>query len=338
MMTTPEGTARSCAGTLVSITAAFAVMTFAPIPSAHAEENDANFKLSLAGVYMTRDNNSNRRLLRDNTTNASLFNADQFDYDWEPGVDFAIGYHIDSQNSVEARVLWLDQFSASGNFSIPAANDLILETSIPDLIGNFAGPLSGQVSASTDFYSLEANWKGMQLGSGDLMVGVRHANLDDSFNTFVSVPAIPFTNDITWEADNRLYGVQIGWNGTLFEDESAGFSVGGVVKGGIYYNDGRVRMQNFQTGGFVGRQLFGSATDSVSETAAIVEAGLTMSMKINEAVYLEAGYQVLYASGVATAASQVGRTSSAFDPNTLRADASNNVLFHGGRVGAKIRF
>ena len=288
--------------------------------------------IDAGGTVMTRADNPQQRLFRNSTTGASVFDANQFEYDWTGGFEVGARYKIDRCRTLELRYFQINDIDAQGVFFVPTAEDLIVENTGQDLIGNLGGDMAGAVSASTDVLSFESNLRRRQNEVTDLFFGFRFAQIRDEFNTFIDVPAIPFTNDITFDADNHLYGLQIGAESVLYDNSSRGVRLDSILKGGVYINDIDVDMVNIQSGA-----LFGNASDSATSFASLLEANLGATWQLTPNISFRCGYQSTLFTGVALATEQLSGNSSVFNPATVNADDDEVLFLHGATFNLRLR-
>ena len=164
-----------------------------------------------------------------------------------------------------------------------------------------------------------------------LSFGFRLVGLKESLTyRYVGPLFAPSSRDYLFHnADNTLYGFQIGLDGPLWRKHRR-FSVNGLAKAGFYLNDLEVSSAQNSSG---------SAQNSDCEAAFVGEVGLTGVYAIRYDLSLRAGYQMVFIDGVSLAADQSVNTSNLaiYGPATVSID-QNSLFYHGLNIGLEYRF
>ncbi len=289
-------------------------------------EKCPTFTSQVKFVYMRRDRTSDPAILQDVATNQFVLRGNDFDFDFVPGVDGNVIYHMNSVTSIEGRYLWVDDWT--DGVSTPNPGQLRFTTN--PFTGNFASDFYSTYSSSLQ--TAEVN---LRQTSGDItwLIGFRWAEIDESLQANeVGGPSI---ND--FDTRNDLFGGQIGAEAALMS--RGRFSLDTFGKLGWYANraEGVSRVQ-------VGNTVFGTARDRRTESALLAEAGLEGVFRLNDFLALRAGYQVLIAHGLAVAAEQVKKSGDllggggAGSTVGLNLDTSSHLFAHGGTVGVELNW
>ncbi|MCA9074605.1 MAG: BBP7 family outer membrane beta-barrel protein [Planctomycetaceae bacterium] len=272
-------------------------------------------------VYMQRTQTDNGAILEDVNTNQIVLKGDQYDFDFQPGIDANLIYHLDPCTGVEFRYLWIDEWSETAFTPNPGA----LRYRTNPFTGNFGANFASDYTSSLQ--TAEINLR-RQYNDITWLVGFRWAEIDESLNVNGLPPAAPsFTS---FDTRNDLFGVQVGLEAPLMS--RGRFSLDTFGKLGWYANhvEGTSRLT-------LGPNLLGNAHDSKTAPALIAEAGLEGVYRINQYLALRLGYQLFLAHGIAVAPEQVKRTGSLLaNPTGLNLDTTDSLFAHGGTGAIEI--
>jgi len=182
-----------------------------------------------------------------------------------------------------------------------------------------------QVDATYDsgFHSLEFNLR-RKCCDLNLLLGFRYLELDEQaiYGLTGSAPAATYYTF----TQNRMYGVQIGADGTL--TRCGRFRLDGLAKGGIYYN--AAAHATFLENGVISQPASGD-----DDSAAFVgELGLIGVYDVNPCFAIRFGYQGLWFQSVALASDQIPATD-LFTQTGI--DAEGGTFYHGGVLGLEFR-
>jgi hypothetical protein len=216
-------------------------------------------------------------------------------------------------------------------------------------------------TSSTSLYSAEANGRLDLSGRVTVLAGIRWFQLNDDLQgtltpadftaptwkepCAIPLPGIncdifhitpggqagnypPFWNTST---TNNLYGVQIGVDVKMLE--LGRFSVGGVIKAGLFDNHAE------QSTGVSMRKVVFPSQATTNSAAFVSEARLQLKYAVNDRLAVKAGYQALWFAGVALAPGQIQETSTT--PSTVQAlgvNCGSTALFQGATAGLEYSF
>ncbi|MCA9026760.1 MAG: hypothetical protein KDA86_16250 [Planctomycetaceae bacterium] len=279
-------------------------------------------------IYMRRDENSDPGILRNTATNQVVLKGNDFDFDFQPGIDASVSSHLGYGLELEARYLWIDDWNAGVYVVNPVPGDLQL-LSNPLSAGAFTDDMSSTYSSR--LRTAEVNLK---QSSGDVtwLIGFRWGEIDED----MQINSVGTAGQVISDFDTRndLFGGQIGAEALL--GKWGKFELGGFAKTGIYGNTakGVSRLQ-------LGPNVLGTARDKRTEPAIMSEAGLETVFWLTQSVNLRLGYQVFIAHGIAVAAEQVKKTGNLNPGGTnnivwLGLDTSSFLFTHGGTGALEI--
>jgi hypothetical protein len=168
-----------------------------------------------------------------------------------------------------------------------------------------------------------------------LLAGLRWMNLQEHLVGALEPPTIswepPFWNGTT---SNNLFGIQIGADGKIFE--RGRFSIGGLVKAGIFDNNA-----SQTTAVSVIFKQVRTASASTNHASFVGETGLQCKYQVTKGLVLKAGYEVIWLQGVALAPGQVQETE--IDTHIIAAQAlgincNSGMIYHGATAGLEYSF
>ena len=259
---------------------------------------------------------------------AALLNADEFDFDWEMGLDISAMYHRRPNAAVDFRYMWLGDHSDTVAYTLPAPTNVIVHTEPTTF---FAGNTAGTATFASQLHSFELNDRRTN-GCRTLLYGFRYVNIaDESLSALLDYPGSG--EAARWDADNNLYGLQIGAERSL----SAGnmlLSAGG--KAGVYYADMETSFdldRNYD--GTI--DAFAEANDA--DVAFLGELAFAASYSLTDRLSLRAGYQLLWLEGVAVGTEQVAATEpfNAVGRIGTRVDCGG-IFYHGASTGLQYTY
>ena len=277
-----------------------------------------------SALYMQRDRPDDVALMQDTdaVTPTRVFNARDFEFDWQGGYELALIAQPECGWGLEARFMSLQ--SSEGDASVitttTMADPLQINTNPPTFVQDV-----DQVDATYDsgFHSLEFNLR-RQCCDFAFLLGFRYLELDEQMVADLTGSAPAATYFIFTQ--NRLYGVQAGGEGTL--SRCGNFRLDGVAKGGIYYN--AARHSTFLSNGVITQPGLGDADNG----AFVGELGLTAVYDINPCWAIRLGYQGLWFESVTLASDQIPATN-LFTQTGIESDGG--TFFHGGVLGLEFR-
>jgi hypothetical protein len=201
-----------------------------------------------------------------------------------------------------------------------------------DVFGSTAPGWVFQVADSTNLYSAEFNVRRRCHECVTLLAGFRWIELSDELSAYSIAPTL--TDYYSVDADNHLYGFQIGADATLLQPAER-FRVDGIFRVGVLGNnaDQTTRIP-FVTGsdGVVDR--VGAKGD---DTSFMAELGLRGVLQLTPCLAVTGGYRALWLDGLALAPEQVPATSF-YSPGSAVLNTKGELLFHGASVGLQLCF
>lgn len=283
--------------------------------------------ISASAIAFMRTNPGNATLFS-SPAGTPLLDASQYNFGYHVGFDLSLRRSLGAASEVEFRYFGIDQWTATGpTFSFAAGSTV--GTNPPTVVGAPGTQSSRYQSALHSgeinyWQSLSSTWK---MGVGFRMLQV---NENLALNNSLTVP---LDTRLDWDVDNRLYGFQLGTEGSLWQYNN--FSLNGVVKTGVYAN----RADSTFQGRAPLSTLFAVSQAKSTNAAFVGEAGLTGVYRFSRNMALRAGYQVLFVDGVSLASDQVSNTGSATAGGVVssRMDSSS-ILYHGGSLGLEFRW
>jgi hypothetical protein len=283
---------------------------------------------------MTRSNPDDAVLFFNaNTNTGETLNASEFDFGWQPGVEFGITKHrLFWDTDLELRLWAIDGWTAgaSKSFSGPTTG---IATDPPFQL---VGPRDAVSSYASRIGSLELNLKhrSTALPRWKWIAGFRMLELDEHLDTLFSDPNAVL-GDIAYNVDtrNRLYGFQLG--GEFDVVSGCNWCVRGFLKGGIYGNEAN----NTSTLDCVDNPFcaFNETPlgENKSRTAFVGETGISVKYCVFDNLALRADYRAIWVDGVALASEQINATSSL---NFNGISTSGDVFYHGGFLGLEYTY
>ncbi len=279
-------------------------------------------------IYMRRDGTSDPGILRNTANNQTTLKGNDFDFDFQPGIDASVTSHLGYGTELEARYMWVDDWNASVYVTNPTPGDLQFRSN-PLSTGGITDDMYSKYSSRLQ--TAEVNLK-QRSGDVTWLLGFRWAEIDEDMQ--INSVGNPIQTIGDFDTRNDLFGGQIGAEASLWTWGSWG--LGGFAKTGIYANraKGLSRLQ-------VGNNILGTARDQRVEPAILSEAGLEGVYWVNESINLRIGYQVFIAHGIAVAAEQVKKTGNLNPGGTnnivrLGLDTSSYLFAHGGTGALEI--
>ena len=274
-------------------------------------------------VYLWRERTGSDFAILEDAADNPLFTADRFDFDAKSGMDVSVMRDNGCGRGLQVRYLGLEQYSASETVDL----------------GAFRAATNPNQTSATIFsaytHRLESELHSIELltsrccGNMQVFGGFRYISLEERLSS-IAVNNLP--PSLFFEADNDLYGFELGANGELWNNCRC-LSIEGLAKVGIYHND--VSASALDTDTASG----GSGQASGSETAFASELAVTAVYDVRCNLSLRAGYQMLFIDGVALAADQVPNTGDlnvGLNNADVRIDSSS-IFFHGLNVGLEYR-
>lgn len=243
-------------------------------------------------VYLDRANPHPATLIENTVTGATVSSAQNFNFNWNAGVDVSAIRALGDDRALEVRYFGIDGWRATQNFVTPPIWNFPTDPPLFGLgVANVAGVYTSRL------YSTEVNLRHRASDRLSWLLGFRwvqvHENLD--FNAdFGGNQAVVNTN-----VDNNLYGAQIGADWRVY-DRGGPFHIDSIFKAGIFGNSAN---NSFGVTQQIG-PAFGTG-QSRGQVAFVGEIGLTAVYQWTDHIALRGGYQVLWVEGIAVASDQL---------------------------------
>jgi len=301
---------------------------------------DQGFEISAGPLIMTREQASAPILSRftSSPTAGDIFDARNFNFSWNGGVEGRIGYRFQGPFGLETGGFWLapwHQTIINNTFSGEAQ----LPTTMPTLYGVPSGTVLNLSYQSRLFGAdAAATYTPGMMPAVTLLGGVAGYSLQETLDFKGVFAGGSFLETDTWQSRNLLIGPEIGARADLLRLCGTTDTPWEVVTGlkvallwnGIdnKFNDNITSLNQRATG-----------SNSGSTFAEGLQGGISVGYHFAPNVAVTVGYQALYLNGVALAPDQVRATSN-FNvpgPNTLGRRTSD-VLFHGLTAALKVSF
>jgi hypothetical protein len=262
-----------------------------------------------------------------------IFRADDFEPgDWELGAEAALGFG-NGVWGLEVRGFWLGEFEESQTF-VSGGGGVLIET---DPATGYGLPPGGSMTGTfqSRIFGAEASASYQLFPSTTAYAGPRWIQLDEHFDLFGDFGGANERN--VWDVDNQLLGGQIGlrtdWI-AMMGGSPDGFSLATDVSLGLFNNRTELDFETLDSG--VSR--YGVISDSESNVALALDAGLDVGYRFTPGFEVFAGYNVLWINGIATAVEQVNATGSFGGPPPADIDSDGTAIYHGGKAGIRVRF
>ncbi len=297
-----------------------------------------------------------------------VFNSNQFDQGIGVGPKLTLNYLDDSGYGLELlyfNVLNLNATKTIGPENSPNWYVMRAPGAFPAFWQTQDFPYQGMTwGLTTNLYSAEVNAKSQVSKSFGLLAGFRWIQLNDSLvgsltpgdqnvptwktsgacgldPTLTAInnacgagpPAGGYPPFWTTNTSNKLLGLQAGAEGTLLE--SGKFSVGGMLKAGVYNN------RATQTDWVSMSKVVYSSSATTNRAAWVGDAMIQLKYLITNGLSIKVGYELLWLNKVALAPGQISQTYSGQNPTSVTATGVNtgsSVLFQGGTVGLEYAF
>ena len=157
------------------------------------------------------------------------------------------------------------------------------------------------------------------------LVGFRYANLKERFQA--NLLSSPATSVWETDAENRMYGLQIGADG-LLTYQIGPMRIGGLAKAGVFYNRSKVANSSSLAGG--------SETLANEDPAFLGEVGLSLLLPVTKHLTVRGGYECMWLQTVALAPEQIPNSS--LVGGNGQVNTHGDVFAHGAFVGLDLSF
>ena len=269
---------------------------------------DTKFELSGGFLYMAREHNRNSHLITSVNTGEALVGMSDLDGDYESGFELRGRW-----SNLEVRYM---QITGDNRTLTPATVGSQITYMGDDYFSDLV------VDYRTELNSVEVNL----LGSNPcdrirLSGGFRYLSLDESIaGSFPGFTGVLYTN-----TQNDLYGLQLGADADLWTSCDGCCTLVCNSKAGVYYSDNNLQAYPNASGG----ATLGSAADSSAAGAFVGELGLLLRVQATRRLTFDAGYNLMYITGVALAGDQIQNTDMQPSLTATTFIDTGDLLYHG---------
>lgn len=290
------------------------------LPFGASDPDIGSWDIRAGNAWLRRSFPGSAPLVKNYSTGATLIDAADHEFDFEPGPDLTIRHHGEVWG-LEFRWFQVhDWISETPTISAPAR--ITLPFRAPVDLWTTGSSLSSRYVSELD--NFELNLRKELCPWLTALVGFRFIELNEDLGVLGSGGS--FTGNGTLQTFNDLYGCQLGLDAILW-NRGGPFRVEGFGKAGVYGNDARSRTYLFQASG-------NSMSDSASKThtSFLGETGVQGVYQFNPHFAARLGYQLTWIDGVAVASSQMAQLDPAHTTGTSStvATAGDTVFYHGG--------
>ncbi|MEQ8790227.1 MAG: hypothetical protein RIC55_28280 [Pirellulaceae bacterium] len=295
----------------------------------------AQFHVSMNSLLMTRSSPNSATLLSNGATAPSnagaFFTAQQFDFDWKPGVEMTASTQLTDAWAFEGRYFWLDDFTATHvNRTVkPAGTADFFGATFTDVVGGTT-TRGYFLTYQSDIQGAEANSR-LELNDWLTFInGFRWLEIDEQLHgAFRSTPSVGPVDDV-FKTQNDLWGGQLGFDVLLVERES--IEVNLLAKTGAFGNFARgSALDLFPTPGFNSQ-----AFDTNTVAAFVGELRLDTTIWLTSNWGIHTGYNVLLVDGIALASNQpwaTGNLATTTPTAPMQVNTNDTVIYQGGFLG-----
>ena len=226
-----------------------------------------------------------------------VLNATDLHQGFAGGPRLGLIHHGDDGGDLEFSYFQIDGWSSYQSIG-PTPNDKLVMTAPGDFVQHQDdNDYSGQMLAwdyTSRLYNAELNMRWNPWDGVTVLAGFRWAELLEELQGILA-PANTGGAGPFWDTQtkNNLYGLQIGTEARLFE--RGRFSIGGVLKAGVYDNHAEEASSARMT-----RIWFGD-TCTTDHFAFLGETGVQCKYEVFQRLSLKAGYEAMWLEGVAGA-------------------------------------
>jgi hypothetical protein len=300
--------------------------------------------LQADALFLWQNNIASRPLFIDNTTTATVLDANDIRPTVGIGPRLALLRHFDTCNAFEANYFIVQ--SLRGDANLPLTSPPAYEQA--DINGFIYNDIdSVAVVTDSQIQSAELNWR-RRKGFATFLAGFRYVEWMSAMqinDTFTTTTGTPFSGNDSFltETGNELYGGQLGCDLVLW-NRGQSIRVNGLGKAGVYYNQAfqRTTIETTAPAGSPGfTPINATETQSMQQTSFFGEVGANATLDLTSWLSWRVGYSLFWLSGVATPAEQLSVVM--LDPGTGGTDAngintSGSVLLHGVTTGVEARW
>lgn len=272
---------------------------------------DANF------VAFDRITASSRLLMQSTVNTAAQVNADQFNFDFEAGLDLSAAYVCWDDSAWEFRFLGLGEMTADS--STDMGNTQVQVNSTPPV--QAPNVLLVNSRYESELFGFEINYHYPLYHCATALAGFRFMSLEDRLDS--DLTSVPQSHLYNIRTQNRMYGGQLGLIGHpwFFNDFC---SLQGFGKVGIFGNDARHQSLFSTNVSSLGIR------ESVGQSSVIGEIGFRGQFHFSRRFSAHAGYSLLFLERIVVASDQ---TSVSDFFNSTGIHDRGSAVFHGASFG-----
>jgi hypothetical protein len=249
-------------------------------------------------------------------------NAEDYDFDWEPGLEVSFSCLGWDDTEWEFRFLGLREFSAEQSVDLQGS-EVRIESAPPVFAPNVQSIASRYTS---DLYGFELNWPHVTYLPFNYIAGFRYVALDDDLSAVMD--AAPTTYALRTSTRNDLYGLQVGVESVDDMPLLGCHWLSWFAKVGIFGND--TRQRTLLNTGAVGQIV----SESPDTSAVVWEVGLGLDLPVSERISLEGGYGLLILDRITVASDQL-RTIDFL--RGVGSDSRGTAMFHGASLAVVLQ-
>lgn len=285
------------------------------------------FRLRANALYLHRSAPQSNVVVTEFGTGNALLNSAQNDPDWAGGTEVNFQLDFDDATTFEWDWFsvddWFDRQSVS-----PGGGP------IGTFVNEVIFPITtASTTVSSRIRNMEFNLREKVSDRITLIGGVRFVEYLDSLGVHYGNETFGFSEDVVINTANRLYGVQIGAQGTLWEGDC--WQLDSWLKVGGYGNSA-ANNSGITSAGIPPQARTIRADDG--HGAFVLDFGVRGSRQFNKYISAFVGYRLMFLDGLALAANQypgvVGTIAGAPQSITM----GNSVLFQGIEAGLTFTF
>ncbi|MGA2033364.1 MAG: hypothetical protein ABSG68_13995 [Thermoguttaceae bacterium] len=245
-------------------------------------------------------------------------------------------YHGDSDWDLESNCFGIDGWKATCNFPAPSSAGPTLYYLLN--VDGTGGPnvTTAQFDYRSQFYSAELNLRRRYNDWLTPMIGFRWLELREQYLVSGTESPLPVPYQHSVNANNQLYGCQLGVDAELWGHPGSRFRVEGILKAGLFYN-GASQQSAFDDGGGTIYTPNGPVSASARKDCAAFfgEIGLNAVYQVSPHFALRGGYRLLAADGVALAPQQIFATG-LLNIQAAGVNVKEDLLMHGVNAGVEV--
>ncbi|MEX2113091.1 MAG: hypothetical protein WD845_07885 [Pirellulales bacterium] len=276
--------------------------------------------VNAGAIFLTRSTPHRSPILEDSTTDTTLLNSNDFNFNWATGADVQVTRRVDrtcALDGLDVRYFGVQSWQANTS----------LDTAGPWQFPNSDSSLPAAEFDSvyrSQLYSVEANaHHNIDCTGLTWLAGARWLQLNDQLN-IVATDSV--ATDYRTTTQNKLYGAQIGMIVRAVPDDSP-ITLRWTSKAGVYGSATRNYWSADST--------FLSA-DGQGQLAFVGDVNVTAAVALSDHVSLQGGYQLLWIEGVAVAGDQFAVMQESTTQDGI--NSAGGAFFQGATASINVRW